>query len=63
MHIGLMMECDYRNGRSQEEAFEDVFATAASAEEFGFDGVWLAERHFAPPGGVSARCLRWWRHR
>ena len=52
MHIGLMMECDYRNGRSQEEAFEDVFATAASAEEFGFDGVWLAERHFAPPGGV-----------
>lgn len=52
MHIGLMMECDHRQGRSQEEAFEDVFTTARNAEEWDFDGVWLAERHFAPPGGV-----------
>ena len=52
MHIGLMMECDYQYGRSQEDAFGDVFSTAANAEEWGFDGVWLAERHFAPPGGV-----------
>ncbi len=52
MHIGLMMECDYQEGRTQEEAFEDVFATAGNAEEWGFDGVWLAERHFAPPGGI-----------
>ena len=52
MHIGLMMECDYREERSQEQAFDDVFATAGNAEEWGFDGVWLAERHFAPPGGI-----------
>ena len=49
MHIGLMMECDYRAGKTQEEAFREAFATAAHAEEWGFDGVWLAERHFAPP--------------
>ena len=49
MHIGLMMECDYRAGKTQEEAFQEAFATAAHAEEWGFGGVWLAERHFAPP--------------
>ena len=48
MHIGLMMECDYRAGKTQEEAFHEAFSTAAHAEEWGFDGVWLAERHFAP---------------
>jgi alkanesulfonate monooxygenase SsuD/methylene tetrahydromethanopterin reductase-like flavin-dependent oxidoreductase (luciferase family) len=49
MHIGLMMECDYRAGKTQEEAFQEAFSTAAHAEEWGFDEVWLAERHFAPP--------------
>ena len=49
MHAGLMMECDYRAGKTQEEAFHEAFATAQHAEEWGFDGVWLAERHFAPP--------------
>ena len=49
MHIGLMMECDYRAGKTQEEAFHEAFSTAAHAEEWDFDGVWLAERHFAPP--------------
>jgi alkanesulfonate monooxygenase SsuD/methylene tetrahydromethanopterin reductase-like flavin-dependent oxidoreductase (luciferase family) len=50
MHIGLMMECDYREGRTQDEAFDEAFLTAESAEEWGLDGVWLAERHFASPG-------------
>jgi alkanesulfonate monooxygenase SsuD/methylene tetrahydromethanopterin reductase-like flavin-dependent oxidoreductase (luciferase family) len=49
MHIGLMMECDYRSGKTQEQAFDEAFSTATHAEEWGFDGVWLAERHFAPP--------------
>lgn len=49
MHAGLMMECDYRAGKTQEEAFHEAFATAQHAESWGFDGVWLAERHFAPP--------------
>jgi alkanesulfonate monooxygenase SsuD/methylene tetrahydromethanopterin reductase-like flavin-dependent oxidoreductase (luciferase family) len=41
------MECDYRQGRTQEEAFEEAFTIADTAEEFGLDSVWLAERHFA----------------
>lgn len=49
MHLGLVMECDYREGRTQDEAFDEVFATAETAEALGFDGVWLAERHFAAP--------------
>ncbi len=48
-HIGLVMECDYREGRTQDEAFAEAFATARLADETGIDGVWLAERHFAAP--------------
>ena len=54
MKFGLMMECDYREGRTQEDAFDEAFETAVNAEAWGFDGVWLAERHFAPPGSGRA---------
>jgi len=54
MHAGLMMECDYREGRTQREAFDEAFTTATNAEDWGFDGVWLAERHFARPGSGRA---------
>jgi alkanesulfonate monooxygenase SsuD/methylene tetrahydromethanopterin reductase-like flavin-dependent oxidoreductase (luciferase family) len=47
MHVGLVMECDFREGRTQEEAFAEAMATAEIAETEGLDGVWLAERHFA----------------
>jgi alkanesulfonate monooxygenase SsuD/methylene tetrahydromethanopterin reductase-like flavin-dependent oxidoreductase (luciferase family) len=50
MHLGLVMECDYRQGATQEEAFEEIFAQMEIAETDGLDGVWLAERHFAAPG-------------
>ncbi len=49
MHVGLVMECDYREGRTQDEAFDEAFAVARIADESGIDGVWLAERHFAAP--------------
>src|SRR5262249_49546520 len=49
MHVGLVMECDYRDGRTQEEAFAEAFSIIDIAEEYGIDGVWLAERHFAGP--------------
>ncbi|MGE3536898.1 MAG: LLM class flavin-dependent oxidoreductase [Candidatus Tectimicrobiota bacterium] len=49
MHIGLVMECDYRDGRTQEEAFSEAFSIVDIAEDHGLDGVWLAERHFAGP--------------
>ena len=50
MHLGLIMECDYRYGTTQEEAFDEAFAQVETAEADGLDGVWLAERHFAAPG-------------
>jgi alkanesulfonate monooxygenase SsuD/methylene tetrahydromethanopterin reductase-like flavin-dependent oxidoreductase (luciferase family) len=43
------MECDYRDGVSQEEAFDEAFALTELAETGGLDGLWLAERHFAAP--------------
>lgn len=49
MHVGLVMECDYREGRTQEEAFSEAFTIAEMAENYELDGVWLAERHFAGP--------------
>jgi alkanesulfonate monooxygenase SsuD/methylene tetrahydromethanopterin reductase-like flavin-dependent oxidoreductase (luciferase family) len=49
MHVGLVMECDYREGRTQEEAFAEALSIADLAEESGLDGVWIAERHFAAP--------------
>ena len=54
MHIGLPMECDHRPEMSQQQAFDEAFSTADTAEELGFDGVWLAERHFAAPWGAAA---------
>ena len=54
MKFGLMMECDYREGCTQEQAFDEAFSTAENAEAWGFDNVWLAERHFAPPGSGRA---------
>lgn len=53
MDIGLMMDCDYREGQTQREAFDSVLQTADLAERLAFDGVWLAERHFSPPGGSA----------
>ena len=49
MHIGLVMECDYRYGETEAAAFDEAFAMAEAAENGGLDGVWLAERHFAAP--------------
>lgn len=51
MQIGLSMECDYRVGLTQQEAFDEAFFAAENAEKSGFDSVWLAERHFATPEG------------
>jgi alkanesulfonate monooxygenase SsuD/methylene tetrahydromethanopterin reductase-like flavin-dependent oxidoreductase (luciferase family) len=53
MDIGLMIDSDYNSGQTQQEALAAVLTTAQQAEARGFDGVWLAERHFSPPGGAS----------
>ncbi len=49
MRAGLVMECDYRYGATQVEAFDEAFAQVELAEQFGLDSVWMAERHFAAP--------------
>ena len=51
MHVGLVMECDYRYGETEQSAFDEAFAMAEAADMGGLDGVWLAERHFAAPRG------------
>jgi alkanesulfonate monooxygenase SsuD/methylene tetrahydromethanopterin reductase-like flavin-dependent oxidoreductase (luciferase family) len=53
MDIGLMMDCDYRPGQTQQQAFEIALKTGDLAETLGFDGIWLAERHFSPPGNAA----------
>jgi alkanesulfonate monooxygenase SsuD/methylene tetrahydromethanopterin reductase-like flavin-dependent oxidoreductase (luciferase family) len=53
MDIGLMMDSDYREGQTEREAFDEALTAADLAETLGFDGVWLAERHFSAPGGVA----------
>ena len=53
MHLGIIMECDYRQGGTQEDAFREAFSLVNLAEETGLDGVWLAERHLASPQGSN----------
>src|SRR5215472_4003989 len=53
MDIGLMMDSDYHEGQTQQEAFDAVLTTADQAETLGFDSIWLAERHFSPPGSAA----------
>jgi alkanesulfonate monooxygenase SsuD/methylene tetrahydromethanopterin reductase-like flavin-dependent oxidoreductase (luciferase family) len=50
MDIGLMVDGDYGEGQTQQEAFDNVLSTAELAETLGFDSLWLAERHFSAPG-------------
>ena len=33
MHYGLVMECDYRYGHSQEEGFDEAFALMSKGEK------------------------------
>src|SRR5262245_53038457 len=53
MDIGLMMDSDYHKGQTQRQAFDAVLTTGDQAETLGFDGIWLAERHFSPPGSAA----------
>jgi len=53
MHLGIVMECEHRDGGSERGAFEELFALAELAEATGIDAVWLAERHFAAPGRLQ----------
>ena len=54
MHLGLMLECEYRTDAGDEQAFKDAFSLADAAERLGWDEVWLAERHFASAARLEA---------
>lgn len=47
MHFGLNMECDYVQGKTEQDAFDEMFAQVDLAESIGLDSVWIAERHFS----------------
>ncbi len=49
MHLGLLMECDYRGDATQQAALEETYQLADMAENGGLDELWIAERHFASP--------------
>jgi alkanesulfonate monooxygenase SsuD/methylene tetrahydromethanopterin reductase-like flavin-dependent oxidoreductase (luciferase family) len=53
MDIGVLLDSDYREGQTEQEAFAAALSTADLVEQLGFDAVWLAERHFSPPGGTA----------
>ncbi len=47
MRFGLFTEFHMRDGKSQEDAFEEHLSEALLAEELGMDSVWLAEYHLS----------------
>jgi alkanesulfonate monooxygenase SsuD/methylene tetrahydromethanopterin reductase-like flavin-dependent oxidoreductase (luciferase family) len=49
MHVGLVLECEYRRDGTRDGAFDEAVALASTAEVYGIDGLWVAERHFASP--------------
>jgi alkanesulfonate monooxygenase SsuD/methylene tetrahydromethanopterin reductase-like flavin-dependent oxidoreductase (luciferase family) len=53
MHLGLMLECEYRPDAGDAQAFSEAFALAEHAERTGMDAVWLAERHFSSPERIA----------
>ena len=47
MHVGLVMECDYRQDRTQEEAFAEAFDIAWT----------VLHRHRLPAFGIPIPCF------
>ena len=52
MELTAAIEFDLRDATDQPAAFRESFAQVDVAEESGFHGVWLAERHFQPQRSV-----------
>lgn len=54
MELGIFHEF-HRSPRGNEtDAFDEAFAQAEAAEQYGFDAIWLAELHFSPSRSVLA---------
>ncbi len=52
MHFGIFMEFGSRPGLAEAESFQEGFRLVDAAEDWGLDGVWLAELHFNPVRSV-----------
>jgi alkanesulfonate monooxygenase SsuD/methylene tetrahydromethanopterin reductase-like flavin-dependent oxidoreductase (luciferase family) len=52
MHFGIFMECGFRDGGSEAEAFREGFELVDAAEAWGIDSIWLSEFHFSPDRSV-----------
>ena len=52
MHFGIFMEFGSRPELSEAESFQEGFRLVDAAENWGLDGVWLAELHFNPVRSV-----------
>jgi alkanesulfonate monooxygenase SsuD/methylene tetrahydromethanopterin reductase-like flavin-dependent oxidoreductase (luciferase family) len=57
MNFGSFMEFHTREGKGQEDAFQESFDHVALAEDLGLDTVWLAETHFNPNRSVLSAPL------
>ena len=57
MHFGIFMEFGSRPGLAEAESFREGFRLVDAAEDWGLDGVWLAELHFNPARSVLSSPL------
>ena len=57
MELGVFHECHRPRSYSETDAFDEIFAHAEAAEQYGFDAIWLAEIHFSPTRSVLAAPL------
>ncbi len=48
MEFGSFMEFHVRDGLTQGQSFDESMEHVRQAEEWGLDGVWMAESHFSP---------------
>lgn len=53
MRIGLFHSIQWPEGSDQSDRYEQALAQACTAEQSGFDSVWLTEHHFSRHGIVS----------
>jgi alkanesulfonate monooxygenase SsuD/methylene tetrahydromethanopterin reductase-like flavin-dependent oxidoreductase (luciferase family) len=53
MDMGVMVDGEDRAGQTPQEACDALLALADQAEALDFDSLWLAARHFSPPGGTA----------
>ena len=54
MELGIFHEFHRPKNGNETDAFDEAFAHAAAAEQYGFDTIWLAELHFSPSRSVLA---------